>query len=155
MDKKPCVITKVLSMNDVGETGGHQAGILVPKGGDVLKFFPDLGCEEKNPRVVMYFTDDAGKEWKLSFIYYNNKFFDERGTRNEYRLTGMTAYFRENGLKAGDTVSLIHGADGIDMIRYRRNKKTDIKVTVTKDGQLKKRLVLGSNWKVIDTERGN
>lgn len=150
MDNRPVAITKILSMNDTGETGGHQAGILIPKGGEVLKFFPDLGCEEKNPRCAMYFSDEVGKEWKLKFIYYNNKFFDEKGTRNEYRLTGMTAYFRENGLKAGDTVTLLHGADGTDLIRYKRNTDVNIRLTTTDDGQVKKRLVLGSNWKVID-----
>ena len=69
---RPTAITKVLSMNDTGETGAHQAGILVPKGGEVLRFFPDLGNEEKNPRCVMYFRDDSRKTWKLNFIYYNN-----------------------------------------------------------------------------------
>lgn len=150
MDNRPVAIIKVLSMNDVGETGGHQAGILVPKGGEVLKFFPDLGCKEKNPRVAMYFMDEGGKEWKLNFIYYNNKFFDEKGTRNEYRLTGMTAYFRENCLKAGDTVTLMHGSDGMDLIRYKRNENVNIKMTAAEGGQVRKRLVLGNNWKVID-----
>lgn len=150
MENRPGAITKVLSMNDTGETGGHQAGILIPKVGEVLRFFPDLGCEEKNPRVAMYFTDEAGKEWKLNFIYYNNKFFDVKGTRNEYRLTGMTAYFRENGLKAGDTVTLIHGTEGTDLIRYKRSENANIKMVTTESGQSKKRLVLGSNWKVID-----
>ena len=150
MNDKPSAITKVLSMNDTGETGGHQAGILIPKGGEVLRFFPDLGCAEKNPRVAMYFTDEAGKEWKLNFIYYNNKFFDQKGTRNEYRLTGMTAYFRENGLKAGDTVTLIHGSDGIDYIQYKRNMNVNVKLSVDESGKTKKRLVLGTNWKVID-----
>ena len=45
MDNRPKAITKTLSLNDSGETGGHQAGICVPKGGDVLIFFPDLGNE--------------------------------------------------------------------------------------------------------------
>lgn len=150
MNDKPNAITKVLSMNDTGETGGHQAGILVPKGGEVLQFFPDLGCTEKNPRVALYFTDEAGKEWKLNFIYYNNKFFDQKGTRNEYRLTGLTAYFRENGLKAGDIVTLIHGSDGIDYIQYRRNMNVNVKLSVDENGKTKKRLVIGTNWKVID-----
>ena len=35
-------ITKVLSANDTGETGGHQAGILVPKEERLLSFFPAL-----------------------------------------------------------------------------------------------------------------
>lgn len=147
---RPAAITKVLSMNDTGETGGHQAGILVPKGGDVLRFFPDLGNEEKNPRTSMYFRDESGKTWKLNFIYYNNRFFDEKGTRNEYRLTGMTAFFRQNSLKAGDSITLMHLPDGTDEIRYKRNSSPNIKVTTTENGQVKKRLVLSTDWKVIE-----
>ena len=150
MSNRPMAITKVLSLNDTGETGGHQAGILVPKGGDVLRFFPDLGNEEKNPRVAMHFTDESGKTWKLNFIYYNNKFFDPKGTRNEYRLTGMTAYFRENGLHAGDTITLVHSPDGTDQIGYRRNSAPVIKMVDTTDGQTKKRLIIGTEWKVIE-----
>ena len=68
MNNRPSAITKVLSMNDTGETGGHQAGILVPKGSEVLSFFPDLGNDEKNPRVSLYFFDEAGQRWKFNFI---------------------------------------------------------------------------------------
>lgn len=150
MDNRPKAITKTLSLNDSGETGGHQAGICVPKGGDVLRFFPDLGNEEKNPRVSLYFTDPSGKEWKFNFIYYNNKFFDSKGTRNEYRLTGMTAFFRENGLKAGDDITLIHNDDDTYAIQYKRQNKSNVKVITTEDGKEKKRLVLGSDWKVIE-----
>lgn len=150
MDKKPTAITKVLSLNDTGETGGHQAGILVPKNSEVLTFFPDLGCDEKNPRVTMYFSDEAGKIWKLNFIYYNNKFFDEKGTRNEYRLTGMTAYFRVNGLKAGDSITLTHLPDGTDIIRYKRADAPKIEITTDANGKIKKKLTLGTNWRVID-----
>lgn len=150
MGYKPKAITKTLSMNDSGETGGHQAGILVPKTGDVLDFFPDLGNDEKNPRAVLYFTDSAGKEWKFTFIYYNNRFFDPKGTRNEYRLTGMTAYFRENGLKAGDDITLIHNDDDTYSIQYRRQKSAIVKIISSNDGKEKKRLVIGSGWKVID-----
>lgn len=150
MNDRPAAITKVLSMNDTGETGGHQAGICVPKGGDVLRFFPDLGNEEKNPRASMYFEDGTGKTWKMNFIYYNNKFFDPKGTRNEYRLTGMTAFFRENSLKAGDTITLIHDPDGTDKIEYKRNLSPTVKTIEAADGKVKKRLVIGSDWKVID-----
>ena len=150
MIDRPTAITKVLSMNDTGETGGHQAGICVPKNGDVLRFFPDLGCDEKNPRVSMYFMDEGGKTWKMNFIYYNNKFFDAKGTRNEYRLTGMTAFFRENGLKAGDSISLIHQEDGTDQIRYRRATKAELEITTDEYGNTRKKLKLGSDWRVID-----
>ena len=148
--RKPRAITKVLSMNDTGETGGHQAGILIPKGNDALHFFPDLGNTEKNPRVSLYFTDQNGKVWKFNFIYYNNKFFDPKGTRNEYLLTGMTAYIRGNGLKAGDTVTLIHGEDDVDAITYTRATAPAIKTSLAEDGTVRKRLTLGSAWKVID-----
>ena len=150
MNNRPSAITKVLSMNDTGETGGHQAGILVPKGSEVLSFFPDWGNDEKNPRVSLYFFDEAGQRWKFNFIYYNNRFFDPNGTRNEYRLTGMTAFFRENGLKAGDTITLIHGEDGEEHIQYKRNSGTGVQETTTTEGKVIKKLKLGTNWKVID-----
>lgn len=149
-DSRPYAISKVLSMNDTGETGGHQAGILVPKCGEILHFFPDLGNEEKNPRTALYFVDESGKSWKFNFIYYNNRFFDENGTRNEYRLTGMTKYFRENNLKAGDTIILIHLPDGTDEIRYKRETTLVLRESVTPYGTTRKRLVIGSDWKVID-----
>lgn len=149
---RPTAITKILSSNDTGETGGHQAGILVPKNSEVLSFFPDLGCEEKNPRVVMYFVDESGKSWKLNFIYYNNKFFDQKGTRNEYRLTGMTAYFRENALKAGDAIILTHLEDGTDTIRYQRTNAPEVKIVKDEKGNTKKKLVLSTSWRVIDCE---
>ncbi len=98
----------------------------------------------------MYFSDESGRVWKLNFIYYNNKFFDERGTRNEYRLTGMTAYFRENSLKAGDSITLTHLDDEHDIIRYQRNHTPEIQVTTDENGKQKKKLVLGSGWRVID-----
>jgi hypothetical protein len=96
-------IEKILSANDTGETGGHQAGICVPKAENILSFFPPLNPELKNPRQVLDIKDDAGTFWSFNFIYYNNRFFG--GTRNEYRLTGMTAFFREFNLKDGDKIS--------------------------------------------------
>lgn len=150
MENRPMAISKVLSLNDTGETGGHQAGILVPKGGDVLNFFPDLGCNEKNPRVALYFTDAFAKRWKFNFIYYNNKFFDEKGTRNEYRLTGMTSFIRENSLRGGDTITLLHHEDGNDFITYKRNETFNLLNITSEEGKEKKRLIVGDNWKVID-----
>lgn len=147
---KPNAISKILSSNDAGATGGHQSGILIPKGGGVLDFFPDLGCKEKNPRVILHFEDQSGKDWRLSFIYYNNKFFDENGTRNEYRLTGMTSFFKQNGLKPGDTVTLIHRIDDTYAIEYTRETGLPVRTMVAADGVEKKRLTLGGDWKVIN-----
>lgn len=96
------MIVKILSSNDSGETGGHQAGILVPKKKEILGFFPSLNGSIKNPRTVLTLRDEHGKVWSFNFIHYNNKFFG--GTRNEFRLTGMTKFIRSNGLKAGDEI---------------------------------------------------
>jgi hypothetical protein len=111
-------ITKVLSANDTGDTGGHQAGILVPKDPRILPFFPALDGKERNPRCHLVFEDDAGDRWELAFIYYNNRRFG--GTRNEYRLTHMTRYIRQKGLQAGDEIILEHTGDGRWRISARR-----------------------------------
>lgn len=131
-------VEKILSPNDVGETGGHQAGFLIPKQGGILSFFPTLDASTKNPRVVLDVIDDVKKEWSFSFIYYNNRFFD--GTRNEYRLTGMTAYFREYNLKVGDTIILSKEGQRVVRISFRRlNEGRPV-------------LKLSSAWKVIEAE---
>lgn len=131
-------IEKVLSANDTGETGGHQAGILVPKDVNILSFFPQLDKGLKNPRMVMDIIDDSGREWSFVFVYYNNRFFG--GTRNEYRLTGMTSYFREFNLKAGDVIIFRRHTNNYLTISYKRNSKSE------------KILRLSSTWKVIDAE---
>jgi hypothetical protein len=131
-------IEKTLSKNDTGETGGHQAGILVPKDPEILGFFPQLEASIKNPRVPLDLLDDTGREWTFMFIYYNNRFFD--GTRNEYRVTGMTAYLREFNLKAGDKVIL------------RRESPRVLRITFKRAGAKPGVLKLSATWKVIDAE---
>lgn len=131
-------IEKILSRNDTGETGGHQAGILIPKKSEILSFFPELNSEEKNPRFLIAFHDHIGEQWSFSFIYYNNKFFG--GTRNEYRLTGMTRYMNVYNLKSGDTLTLSRDEDGFYSVKYR--KKGGQK---TNSGPLK----LSNSWKVV------
>jgi hypothetical protein len=53
-------ISKVLSANDTGDTGGHQAGILVPKDPDILAFFPKLDANRRNPRCLLHFMVVGG-----------------------------------------------------------------------------------------------
>ncbi|HEY6640604.1 EcoRII N-terminal effector-binding domain-containing protein [Povalibacter sp.] len=135
-------ITKTLSANDTGDTGGHQAGILVPKEPSILSFFPQLDANERNPRCHMVFEDDSGDRWELAFIYYNNRLFG--GTRNEYRLTRMTRFIRQNQLEPGDEIVLEKLADGGWRIKSRRLKVA---------GQAEKGrfvLKLGSGWRVAD-----
>ena len=82
--------------------------------------------------------DDTGAEWTFSFIYYNNRFFG--GTRNEYRLTGMTEFFRRFNLKAGDRVILKQVSPREMRITFRRSReKTDV-------------LKLAPTWKIIEGE---
>lgn len=84
---------KRLSGNDTGLTGGHQVGVYLPR-----QFFevaiPDINTTEKyNPRVSIdcVLPVNGGGNATLSAIYYNSKFFPERGLKkkyNEFRLTG-------------------------------------------------------------------
>lgn len=135
-------ISKVLSANDTGETGGHQAGILVPRERQLLSFFPKLNEKEYNPRAHLKFIDGSGVEWEFAFIYYNNRFFG--GTRNEYRLTRMTRFIRESGLTTGDEVILSRTETGEFNIEFKR----DSEAQQDDRGVLK----LGSGWRVVDME---
>jgi hypothetical protein len=136
-------IRKKLSANDVGTTGGHQAGILVPKEDRILSFFPNLDKTVKNPRMKLVFFERTNRErWEFNFIYYNKKLFGE-GTRNEYRLTGMTKFMRAINAKVGD--SLIFSRDENDSFEVdiiRENNGT----TLTTDGDT---LILSGGWTVI------
>lgn len=133
-------ISKILSSNDTGETGGHQSGILVPKNPTILKFFPVLDNKEKNPRSILSFFDETGKRWDFAFIYYNNIHFG--GTRNEYRLTRMTPFIRQNNLKAGDEIILKNdGGRGPLLISIRKLQSPG-----RHTGEI---LRLGNTWKII------
>lgn len=129
-------IYKILSANDIGLTGGHQAGILIPRDEEILSFFPELNKKEKNPRHLLTFFDDSDQRWEFSFIYYNNRFFG--GTRNEYRLTRMTNYIRSHNLKVGDELHLVNEGDGIRKVTYKRTLETE-----------RNKLRLSGEWKII------
>ena len=127
-------ISKILSRNDTGESGGHQDGFLVPK--TVVNFFPDLDIYKKNPRMEIIFKDISFHEWVFNFIYYNNKKFD--GTRDEYRLTRTARYIKTYSLQVGDTVTLSRK----DNKYFISHDQTHEKITV-------KKIVLSHKWKVI------
>lgn len=137
-------ISKILSANDIGATGGHQAGILIPKDPRILGFFPGLDAKRYNPRCHLMFTDETRTRWEFAFIYYNNALFS--GTRNEYRLTRMTKYIRNTGLEVGDELILENNATSGYSVRYRRKSQPEIV-----NGVLK----LGSGWRIIQIEGGN
>ena len=98
---------KTLSANDVGATGGHQGGVLIPKTNlELLAFLPKLSPTIKNPDAWIDCIDEAGEFRRFRFVYYNNSLHEEEGTRNEYRITYMTGYFREYDARAGDTFEI-------------------------------------------------
>jgi hypothetical protein len=140
-DQHTIRIAKILSANDTGDTGGHQAGVLVPKEKEILDFFPSLDAGTLNPRVHLVFRDDVGERWEFAFIYYNNRLFG--GTRNEYRLTRMTNYIRTHRLRPGDRVMLERDPEHRYFISYERQTPS----TKRMDGVLR----LGANWIVIPT----
>ena len=122
----------------------HQAGILIPKRDEILSFFPRLSVESKNPRVHLTFIDDVGIAWTFAFIYYNNAYFD--GTRNEFRLTRMTEYIRQNNLRPGDELVLKRSSEEQLGLSCKRRES----VLRDEKGVLR----LGSSWKVIQLEEG-
>jgi hypothetical protein len=137
-------ISKRLSANDIGSNGTHQAGILVPKAKDILSFFPDLNTTIKNPRMTLLVRELAdGSKWEFNFIYYNNALFG--GTCNEYRLTGMTKYFRAIDAKVGDELTFSKNEDGSIFVDYIRVKNTSAKLN---DNGV---LVLSGGWKIINS----
>ena len=122
---------KNLTKNDVGETGGHQAGIAVPKADlDLINFFPFLNPEEFNPDSWLNCTDPDGVEWKMRYIYYNGKRFNPpKSTRNEYRITHMTKFFSKWGAKSGD-----------DVIFTKTSKKNSFQIRIKKQSNIKENM---------------
>ena len=92
--------------------------------------------KEKNPRYILSFYDENNVKWELAFIYYNNKFFG--GTRNEYRLTRMTKFFKSCNLREGDELILIQTVEG--QYKLKLNKQSAFS-----NGKLK----LSTDWKII------
>lgn len=87
---------KRLSANDVGLTGGHQAGIYLPAF-FVRKAFGSAleDSKELNPRLAVHYEviGRDGEEFvPLQVIYYNNKIIG--GTRDEFRVTNWRQTFR-------------------------------------------------------------
>lgn len=140
----PRSIRKTLSANDAGETGGHQAGILIPKDGRILPFFPRLAIRAHNPRAHILLEDAAGEHWEFAFIYYNNRQFG--GTRNEFRLTRMTRYIRQAGLASGDDIIFHRDEHG----RYRIEHEFKTSAISTRGKSV---LTLGGGWRIIDISK--
>ena len=115
--------SKVLEKNDIGLTGSHQAGIHIPKRNkELIAFFPMLDEAMKNPDVWIDCLDDDDIEWRLRFIHYNNKFHDQNGTRDEYRLTHTTSFLRKMNAEPGDHFLLsCHKGENLYRIAVRKS----------------------------------
>lgn len=138
------ILEKTLSPNDVGATGAHQAGVLIPKRPEALAAFPRLGTHELNPRRVLNGVDEAGTSWPLNFIYYNNFFFG--GTRNEFRVTGVGPYLRSRHATAGDVLQL----EMCDDDTYRLTLvRRSIPASSHVGGDQVVRIRLTSSWRLV------
>lgn len=82
---------KLVSPNDAGTTGGHQAGLYIPKNSIKLLFdYPGVKGENKEDIGRIVWFDGIESECRLK--YYGTK------TRNEYRITRLGKSFDEGNL---------------------------------------------------------
>ena len=106
------IFRKTLTKNDVGSTGSHQAGLHIPKRNkELINFLPYLDHSIKNPSVFFKCIDDDNIEWMLRYIYYNNKFYDENGTRDEFRITHTNSFFKSKTALENDDFEISKPSD--------------------------------------------
>ncbi len=87
--------------------------MLIPKGDREFRIFlGELDGSIKNPRKTITCIEENGYALELQYIHYNNKFHDVTGTRNEFRLTCLTAYLRRSGARAGDEIEIAKEEQG-------------------------------------------
>jgi hypothetical protein len=119
---------KTLSSNDTGKTGTHQAGILIPKSETgLLELFPRLDPSHYNPSAHVTVRGPDGERYQLRFIYYNNKLHN-KGTRNEYRLTCLTEFLRNQRSKPGDTFRITKDENGclsMEVVKHQPTESTE------------------------------
>lgn len=138
---------KTLSANDVGTTGGHMGGILVPKGdGELLAFLPPLDPNLLNPSAWIECDTPDGTVLRLRFIYYNNRFHTPGGTRNEYRITWLTKFLRSADAREGDAFE-ISRTEGQD--RYQISVIPVSRVEAVEDDVGSVRIRLTTGWRRV------
>jgi hypothetical protein len=129
-------ISKVLSANDCGLTGSHQAGIYVP---DTLAwFFPSLMEDQLNPKCWMDCQGQDGRIWTFRFIHYNNGIVG-CGTRSEYRLTRVAGYISYHALGVGDIIEFEQSRTGGYRVSHSAAQPTEKEHT----------LKLRGHWRVF------
>lgn len=125
MSNQPAAIGKVLSANDLGLTGSHQGGIVVPKTGGLVDFFPSLNHGDVNPeRFLNVKVPQLDSEFRFRFVYYNSRPRGE-GTRNEFRLTGLAAVLRNLNAQVGDELIFRRNPEGAFTMLLKRQVPSD------------------------------
>ena len=116
-------VSKTLSRNDTGETGGHQSGITITKFAAKSGVFPEMTTRVLNPRTTLIFYDFKGRTWTFEYIYYNDVFFGKPRhlSHNEHRLTCTLQFTREYNLKSGDEIWFAIDEEGKRYIGYDRS----------------------------------
>ena len=137
---------KLLSANDVGLTGTHQSGFLIPKGSEALSLFPSLDEAEYNPdaRLTVH-TPQTGEHWELRFVHYNNRRHGQ-GTRDEYRVTGTARLFRALNASAGDILTISRGTVG--------DLEFHIAPPIRQDKPREKTVTMGNGWSIMLSDPG-
>ena len=138
---------KILTRNDTGETGGHQAGIAVPKKNQkLLDFFPSLDGKQFNPDAWIVCIDPDEVQWNMRYIYYNGKTFSPpKSTRNEYRITHMTKLFSRWGAQSGDSV-VFSSTDNPDVFKVRIKHYKNFK---EESATASRKPVVLKGWKLV------
>lgn len=94
LNRAKIVFLKLITANDVGATGAHQAGFHLPKSSWQLFFdSPGIKGYNKDKYITIQWGDNLYTESRA--IYYG------KGTRNEYRLTRFGQnfpYLKENNI---------------------------------------------------------
>lgn len=154
-------VSKILTRNDTGETGGHQSGITITKFAANSGVFPEMTIRELNPRRTLVFHDFKGRSWSFEYIYYNDVFFGkpQNQAHNEHRLTCTLQFTREYNLKSGDEIWFAIDESEQLYIGYDRHasaQQQSLKNEDNKDNLLKQLendedfvLQLSGSWKQI------
>ena len=124
-------VFKILSRNDVGETGSHQSGMSIPKKVMETGIFPKLGTTILNPRRVVEFYEEDDTRWEFQFIYYNDLFFGKPRNKahDEYRLTCIIDLIRKNKIKSGDEIYFYVDEQGkrrVGFLKHHSSNSNDV-----------------------------
>ena len=119
---------KVLTANDTGKSGSHQAGIHIHKSQHALiAMLPKLDPSTKNPSAWVVCRCADAQEWLVRYIHYNNKLHDAVGTRDEYRLTHLARFLSKQGAGPGDLfqISKVEGVEWFEIRLIKGESRQD------------------------------